>query len=218
MSRHRIFAACLVGTCLLAPWSAGAQVGAELCLSAGLAAAHRVAAGSGAASGAMGGLAGYLTWRGLKAGPVVTMVEGDGRVADSSLYLGAAAGFTTRLSGAWRLTALAEGGSHRLFALREHRYARSFSSMSLREDVVLPYAGVRGGITFEQRYERAWPNLWATSASWGVHVFARRDLRDGTAVVEYWDWSLFYPAPRTRISYAIGGWSVGFTIELSAGW
>lgn len=218
MSPRTIVAACLLGTCLLAPWRAGAQVGVELALSAGFAAAHRVASGAGAASGAMGGLAGYLTWRGLQVGPVVTLVEGDGGVADTSVYLGAAAGYTRRLSGAWRLTGLAEGGAHRLFVLTEHRYARAFDSTSLREDVVLPYAGVRCGITFEQRYERAGSSLWATTASWGIHLFARRDLRDGTAVVEYWDWSLFHEGPRTRITYAIGGWSAGLALELSAGW
>ena len=56
MSRRRSLAACLLGTCLLAPWRAGAQVGVELALSAGFAAAHR--SGAGAASGARSAPAG----------------------------------------------------------------------------------------------------------------------------------------------------------------
>ncbi len=207
---------CGVAACV-APSGAVAQPRAEAQLSVGFAPVHRSA--GDAPNALVGGLAVFVTVGPLKGGPVITLAEAlEGRVRDESFYAGFALGHTREFASGWQVAVLSEGGIHDVFTLTD-RDLDSFDSVSMRDDVILPYAGLRAGVTFERAFERSWTGLWSKATSAGIGVFVRRDLRRGTATLDYAEWGYWWgPDLRGTATYEVGGWTAGVTLTLSTRW
>jgi hypothetical protein len=121
----------------------------------------------------------------------------------------------------WRIAALAEGGLHQIFSLLD-RGLDSYDSVMLRNQVNLPYAGARLGIRLDAPLQRTWMTLGSRLASCGVDIFARTDLRRGTATVDYASWRSngwwWVTDTRGVATYRVGGWTVGAALTLSTIW
>jgi hypothetical protein len=197
-----------------APWW-----GAELQVSGGFAPAHAVVRDSRLPF--VLGLAGLASLGPLLAGPVGTVsVAQDGTVQDQSLYVGLGAGYALRFAGRWRASALAEGGVHVVYALQDRALEAAYPAVSLARDVRLPYAGLRFGIDLEDHRERSWRDLWTWAGRYGLALFVRRDLRSGTARLDYSDARIIAlpPVVRGSSTYAVGGWTAGVVLAAAAAW
>jgi hypothetical protein len=211
----------LVATCLAGiPASAVAQVGAELQFSTGISPVHRIAGSSPNAVAI--GLAAFAVVGSFQAGPVATFSQAtEGSIQDDSLYLGLAAGYTRGVAEQWRIAALAEGGLHRIFDLWDRRLD-SYDSVMLRNRVNLPYAGARLGIRLDKPLQRSWMTMGSRLTSFGVDIFARTDLRRGTATVDYAGWRSngWWWVTETRgvATDRVGGWTAGVALTMSSSW
>jgi hypothetical protein len=148
------------------------------------------------------------------AGPLLDMTWGYGRVLDTSTHLGATAGYAPSVAKDWRLELLGEGGVHHVFDVRQDRDYGFFVGVNQRDTVILPYVGVRGGVTWEYRRSSKRGFLGSRSETVELFLYARRDLGSGTAVVDY---TALWSDP-TTVSYDVGGWSAGTVLAASIGW